>query len=81
MKEKRKKKKRKRKGSTKLGSSMNGLSEDKAEPRSLAETEELRIVKLEQLKMTLGSEVKQKRKDLTGQTDKAVGGLCSKPSV
>lgn len=60
---------------------MNGLSEDKAEPRSLAEMEELRIVKLEQFKMTLGSEVKQKRKDLTGQTDKAVGGLCSKPSV
>lgn len=60
---------------------MNGFSEDKAEPRSLEETEELRTVKLEQLKMTLGSEVKQKRKDLTGQTDKVVGGLCSKPSA
>lgn len=60
---------------------MNGLSEDKAEPRSLEEMEELKIVTLEQLKMTLGSEVKQKRKDLPGQTDKAVGGLCSKPSV
>lgn len=43
--------------------------------------EELKIVTLEQLKMTLGSKVKQKRKDLPGQTDKAVGGLCSKPSV
>lgn len=60
---------------------MNGLSEDKVEPRSLEETEELRTVKLEELKMTLGAEVKQKRKDLPGQTDKAVGGLCSKPSV
>lgn len=43
--------------------------------------EELKTVKLEQLKIILGSEVKQKRKDLPGQIDKAVGGLCSKPSV